>query len=735
MTDLTKSILDAAKAANPNFLAEMEEENKKIKNRKVLEVKENFPRLSDDQIIAALDLNKWDVLEAIMFLLTAAETKPSTPVQEPPKEDPKRFLLRMFESLPSDLVQKTLDEQEGDVEAATNKLLEIVEAKEKEKREREATATTLCARFSDTLSKEEVNQVLLKFKWDVQLVATELLRISEERKVERVAAVLKDFHRSTIERTLRKQNWNVKETLSVLIEMRHKQDAEKQQALAKQKEQERIETLKKEEEERKVKEEERIRETKRRALEEEKKKAQEDEKLKQELELELARKAKEAKEAEEAKALKLKKEEELKKKEEEERRKREQEEQVRAQKQREQEDKAAELERLERSQAIFKDITRQVNQVQEQENEALRKGIEALLRSVHDEPSPTSTQEQQQQQQQQQQQRKDDPFPMNAGNTETVLKGVGVRLTATPQEVDCNQTITVSWTVDEPPADSKKYVHSPTTSDWIAMYVKGADFKNYTDWKWLPVASKTGSVQFTAPQTVNEMTFKYYSQKSFNLCAVSNTIHVGPRYEMQINPVTSAPSEKRTHRLVVTQTFGGSYPRAWVGLYAKKTPAKKDSQYVTWQWLSSAAPSLEDPRKVGLQFDIPKAGQWELRLFLDRLPYFGEEISSLAVQTVSFMIKGDDVLIFTVQPELNQITVEYTINSADPKTDSVWVGIFHANQEDNTQHRRCRYLYDQRGKTTFKKLVHAGVYEARLFANRDLTAPLCRSNTLDIQGL
>jgi len=359
----------------------------------------------------------------------------------------------------------------------------------------------------------------------------------------------------------------------------------------------------------------------------------------------------------------------------------------------------------------------------------LRKGIEALLRSVHEEPSTPTTE------QKPEVVRKDDPFPMSAGNTETILKGVGVRLITTPHEVDCGSPINVSWMVDEPPADFKRYVHSPSTSDWIAMYVKGADFKSYSDWKWVPIAAKCGSVQFTAPLTVSEMTFKYYSQKSFNLCAVSNTISVGPRYEMQVNPVSSAPADKRTHQLVVTQTFGGSYPRAWVGLYPKKAPAKKDSQYVTWQWLSSASPSIEDPRKVGLMFDIPKAGQWEFRLLLDRLPYFGEETSSLAVQTASFLIKGDDVLVFTVEPELNQVTVEYTINSADPRTDNVWVGVFHANQEDNTQHRRSRYLSDQRGKTTFKKLVHAGVYEARLFANRDLTAPLCRSNTLDIQGL
>eukprot|EP01097_Dermamoeba_algensis_P008103 TRINITY_DN526_c0_g1_i1.p1 TRINITY_DN526_c0_g1~~TRINITY_DN526_c0_g1_i1.p1 ORF type:complete len:379 (-),score=99.97 TRINITY_DN526_c0_g1_i1:131-1267(-) len=360
----------------------------------------------------------------------------------------------------------------------------------------------------------------------------------------------------------------------------------------------------------------------------------------------------------------------------------------------------------------------------------MKQELEVLLRSGID-GLPGFAPEKKVESTQKDQNRKQDPFPMNAGNTETILKGVGVRLTAQPSEVDCGGVIKVNWTVDEPPAGSKFFVHTPSTSDWIAMYTKGADFKNYETWEWLPVVAKSGTINFTAPTKVGELTFKYYSQKSFNLCAVSNTIALGPRFDMTLTPIVG--SDKRTHQLSVKQLFGGSYPNAWVALYEKRAIRKKDSQYYTWQWVSAGHPSTNDVNEKNLSFDIPKAGQWEFRLFLQRLPFWGEEESSAAIQSVSLLIEGDDRLVFTVQPELNQVTVEYSISVADPKTDSVWIGIYHANQMDNRQHRRYKFISDQKGKITFKKLQHAGLYEARLFANNDMSVPLARSNSLEIQ--
>jgi len=135
-----------------------------------------------------------------------------------------------------------------------------------------------------------------------------------------------------------------------------------------------------------------------------------------------------------------------------------------------------------------------------------------------------------------------------------------------------------------------------------------------------------------------------------------------------------------------------------------------------------------------LSFEVPKAGQWHLRLYSDR--------SYTDVASTSILIPGEDRLELSVSE--TEMKVDCVISTVDPSRDYVWIGIYKIYEKDPRQYRRYKYLVPVSTSSSsstsvpysvvFKAPIHSGTYEARLFANKSYEV-ITRSNPVTIHGI
>eukprot|EP01098_Paradermamoeba_levis_P006163 TRINITY_DN255_c0_g2_i3.p1 TRINITY_DN255_c0_g2~~TRINITY_DN255_c0_g2_i3.p1 ORF type:complete len:531 (-),score=335.76 TRINITY_DN255_c0_g2_i3:1014-2483(-) len=300
-----------------------------MKKTKIDEVEANFPTFDRKVVEQTLASNDWDVPRAIFALIQLQEKNEKEKKGDEQKkaqeerlkkqrEESKKFLQRMFDSLPADVIQKVLDDNEGDVDIATTQLIDFVENHQKEKRaeqERDLTINTIFEKFSENITRDEVVQVFTQHQFDVKQTTVELLKISEKRKIQRLQLVFKNVTGSTIERTLAKADWVLKEAMKLLLEENYRQQTVLEAEAKRKEEETKREKMRKEEEERIRREEEKIKETKKREQEEERKRKEEEERKKKEL-AELKAKAEGLREEQRKREIE-RQEEELRKKEEE----------------------------------------------------------------------------------------------------------------------------------------------------------------------------------------------------------------------------------------------------------------------------------------------------------------------------------------------------------------------------------------------------------------------------------
>jgi hypothetical protein len=259
-----------------------------------------------------------------------------------------------------------------------------------------------------------------------------------------------------------------------------------------------------------------------------------------------------------------------------------------------------------------------------------------------------------------------------------------------------------------------------TENDWIVMYnATSTSVSNYITWEWIGKATREGSITFKAPD-LGKFFFRYFFNKSYRLQAVSNVVGVGPEFIL-----TPTVINERKCKVTYSQKTGNFHSNAWIGLYEKNE--LENSQYKNYQWLSSATNS-------SLTFDIPKAGRWEFRLF----PYRNLLGPYIHVSSCVFSTQGQDKLELSADPlDEKQIEVKCKISTLDLQRDSVWIGVYFADEKNNRLMRRYKSLdYSPDGACAikFKKPIHKGQYEVRLFANRSYDI-LAKSNVLDVDGL
>jgi len=287
--------------------------------------------------------------------------------------------------------------------------------------------------------------------------------------------------------------------------------------------------------------------------------------------------------------------------------------------------------------------------------------------------------------------------PQEVSSHVNVEDKIQMVLSVHPDRIDCGHKFKVTWTIESN--------YTPTPNDWVALYrAEENNSKSYLCYEWNLSSEKKGSLVFTAPLLVGRYKFYYLSNKSYEILSMSNIFSVGPHYDMIATLFVDEKSGNKNVKVNVDQRFGTSQPNAWVGLFEPNQ--SNNSQYVTYQWMIDAVNNT-------LLFVVPKSGNWEFRLFLDR-NYWGTYVD---VKRCLILVPGEDTLELSIVD--NQAIVRYMIETVDPYKDSAWIGLFFVDEKNNRQWRRYKNIYlGGSNEIRFKAPQSPGTYHARLFANR-----------------
>jgi hypothetical protein len=267
-----------------------------------------------------------------------------------------------------------------------------------------------------------------------------------------------------------------------------------------------------------------------------------------------------------------------------------------------------------------------------------------------------------------------------------------VSLTIDQTVFDINNEMTVQWKINDETYN--------VLNDWIALYdVSEDNLSKYHSYQYVTPNEKQGFVKFTAPQQYGKYRFVYLKNKSYRILAESPIISVGPVYEISAKYQEDNLTGSRNILVNFKKLSGNEHPNAWVGMYK---PGSSNSQMQEYQWLSSAVNST-------LKFSVRKGGNWEFKLFPER-NYIGPYVEA-AKCTV--LIPGNDKITLTHNGP--QSIIEYDIQTLDPATDSVWIGVFFESSSTPKDYRRSKNISTPKGKYEIKTPIHAGTYVARLY--------------------
>jgi len=227
---------EAADALAKQMQADVQAENVARQNKKILELKNNFADLSDQEIRKVLDENQWDVDAAILPLFELTQKKKEKEeedalqkrrreIKEREREKARTFLRDLFSEIDEKQIQKILDENEGDVDATTEQLLKLKadkeideekEMKEKKEREKEIKLEALIHQFSDYILDKDIKEQLENHNYNIEAVTPVLLKITEERKVVHLRRLYKFIKVGEVKEELDKCNWNVSTAMNQL---------------------------------------------------------------------------------------------------------------------------------------------------------------------------------------------------------------------------------------------------------------------------------------------------------------------------------------------------------------------------------------------------------------------------------------------------------------------------------------------------------------------------------------
>eukprot|EP00457_Paulinella_chromatophora_P002160 gb/GEZN01002164.1/.p1 GENE.gb/GEZN01002164.1/~~gb/GEZN01002164.1/.p1 ORF type:complete len:663 (+),score=116.47 gb/GEZN01002164.1/:66-2054(+) len=304
-----------------------------------------------------------------------------------------------------------------------------------------------------------------------------------------------------------------------------------------------------------------------------------------------------------------------------------------------------------------------------------------------------------------------------------------------PSQMAEGESIEVSWDFV-----ASGIEFTPTAKDYIGIYWED-DVRTggpYVTYHWT-YAKPKGVLSFRSPGYCGSYVFQYVtnSESGLKCIAASPPVQVGASFQLKV----VKPSTQQTMPMEVSVVIEQSSPKmvdfpatGWIALYSKtdKEHRPTDKSYVDYQWVAAQSKVVESEAKDGLHrqvrvlpYSIPKAGIWEFRFFAHK--------AYRAVSRLTLNLTGQDTVQLVVEGD--KMIVNCKVATVNPATDPVWIGIFHSSEENPRQYRRCKYISEAGVTTlTFKKCIHTGTYEARLFANRSFDV-LATSEQVHVDGV
>lgn len=749
--DLVKQF-DGDKNKAMDLLQATKQEELERTRAKVAELKQNFTELDDETILHVLSENDGNVEMAILPLFEIQEARNLAERkrrqeeararqdterkrrQEEARRQANEFLANLFTQISADKITQILDKNGGDVDATTDELsamvckLELEKEDERLEKEQQLKLESLQQHFAD-LPAETVKAALAKCAWDLKDASSDLLRLTEQKAKDQLLNIYKSIPACDVEVALQEAKWNVAaaaKQLDALRDMREQARLEEESRRAKAAHEE-------------AERQRQLREAQLRQAEQERQAT-----LQAQAAAAVAAKDQQALEEERKRQLALAKEKEKQRLERErlerealenERLERERRESERLEAERQQQEaqqREKETNVLKQSAANFlmrsSFIARQVQEkferaaqlsVQQNPLALVKQDLEDKIRNGDTGNAPLGFEKKaseaapapgdQSVAPSMVAPKKEGPVALGAPvsalsfdlQAAAAADGQEVTLAVSTTRVDSGCDIVVSW----------KATRDVTAKDWIAMFPQESkEADGFVTWEWISSPTREGSVTFKAPSVFGNYLFRYFHSSTYRLQAQSAAVAVGPEFSLSASKLGELK-----YAVSYRQISGNHYNNAWIGLYEKSQP--NNAQFYTYQWVAYSTNHT-------LTFDVPKCGAWEFRLFPLRKPY-------IDVARAAFTIVGLDKLALTVLEEENQVAVQCSVSNADVKVDTVWVGIYFVDETNNRQYRRCAVLRQADCTVTFKKLVHLGLYEARLFAN-SYDNLLCKSNPIKI---
>ena len=190
--------------------------------------------------------------------------------------------------------------------------------------------------------------------------------------------------------------------------------------------------------------------------------------------------------------------------------------------------------------------------------------------------------------------------------------------------------------------------------------------------------------------------------------------------------------------LSIELTKGTPASQGWIAMYASSATGLKYVNILIPDTYCTATITLMNGWVEEIKFHFLFQNQalgplnFSLKKCLDLFP-LAKSLFLVSIFEIDFSLSlGEDKV--NVSVEGNLCVVSYTIDSFDPTMDNVWIGVFYRDEWNQRKWRRFGWVTKREGRLEFKKMIHTGKYEARLFAKKTYEVRMT-SNTVDLDGL
>jgi len=295
-------------------------------------------------------------------------------------------------------------------------------------------------------------------------------------------------------------------------------------------------------------------------------------------------------------------------------------------------------------------------------------------------------------------------------NSFTVVAGCsGGNLSASPASIAAGGSVTATWSS----------VCTPTSGDWIGLFLPGAPNTSYLAWR-STTGTASGNVPLTIPVSLAAGTYelRLFANNGYTRLAVSNSFTVVAGCtggNLSASPASNAAGG------VVTATWSGvCAPTSgdWIGLFL---PGAPNTSFLAWRFTTGSASG-------NVPLTIPASltpGTYELRLFANNG-------TRLAVSNSFTVVAGCTGGNLSASPASIAAggSVTATWSSVCGPTSRDWIGLYLPGAP-NTSYLAWRYTTGTASGNvplTIPGSLAPGTYELRIFANEGYTR-LGTSNT------